>query len=235
MGQTNIYIVGTVHDRTNNFNSDSIFSILTKLKPDLILMELDSSSFDRDFNLIDRTRTNETLGVKKYLSKHPTLIRPYDINGRNRVISVSEIETEALNRISAIEWRLDSAQRQTLAEFRQTNKELVSLLKKNPFGINQPYTNALVEKNQKLMYQGLMEIIESREELEDFRITYRQSGVFWDRRNSKMVQNTLIFLDMDIFKNKTIALFTGFMHKYYFLNQLLPKQEMHGFVIKDYY
>ena len=40
--QTTLYIVGVVHDPTPNFNADSIVNILTKLKPDLILLEFDS-------------------------------------------------------------------------------------------------------------------------------------------------------------------------------------------------
>jgi len=235
LGQTNIYIVGTVHDRTRNFNPDSILNILTKLKPDLILMELDSSYFDSDFNVNIRTRTNETLGVKKYLSKHPTPIRPYDIKGRNRALNVSEIEGEALYRIGRIEWTLDSVQRQSYTDFKRTNKELISFLKKKPYEINQPYTNVLVEKNQKLIYEDFLEMIESRSEFEDLRVSFRQSVVFWDLRNQKMVHNTLDFLNKEIFQDKTIVLFTGFIHKYYLLNELLPKQEQYGFIVKEYF
>ena len=235
IGQTNFYIVGTVHDRTRNFNPDSVLNILAKLKPDLILIELDSSFFDNDFNLKIRTPTNETLGINKYVSKHPTPIRPYDIKGRKRAMNIIEIEAESLNRISSIEQRLDSSQRQTYIDFKRTNKEVISFIKKKPHEINQMGTYVLVEENQILMYKGLLEIIESRTELDDLKIGYRQCGVFWDHRNKRMVQNTLFFLSMDIFKNKTIVLFTGFFHKYYLLNQLLPRQETCGFVIKEYY
>ena len=235
IGQTNFYIVGTVHNRTRNFNPDSVLNILSKLKPDLILVELDSSFFDNDFNLKIRTPTNETLGIKKYVSRRPTPIRPYDVKGRKRAMNVIGIEAESLNRISSIEQRLDSSQRQTYIDFKRTNKEVISFLKKKPHEINQTYTDVLVEQNQILMYKGLLEIIESRTELDNLKIGYRQCGVFWDHRNKRMVQNILFFLSMDIFKNKTIVLFTGFIHKYYLLNQLMPMQEMGGFVIKEYY
>ncbi|MGB3849151.1 MAG: hypothetical protein WA958_04240 [Tunicatimonas sp.] len=234
-GQTNLYIVGTVHARTKNFNPDSVLNILSKLKPDLILVELDSSFFDDEFNLKIRTPTNETIGIKKYVSKRPTPIRPYDVRGRKRAINVIEVEAESLDRISSIKQRLDASQRQTYIDFKRTNEEVISFLKKKPREINQIYTNVLVEQNQLLMYKGLLEIIESRSELDDLKVGYRQCGVFWDYRNKRMVQHILSFLNMDVFRNKTIVLFTGFIHKYYLLNQLMPKQEMGGFVIKEYY
>lgn len=235
IGQTNFYIVGTVHDRTKNFNPDSVLNILTKLNPDLILMELDSSFFDNSFNLKKRIRTNETLGVAKYISKHPIPIRPYDIKRRTLAMNVIEIEAESLQRISSIERSLDSGQRQTFIEFKRTDKAMKLLQKKKPYEINQQYTYALVEKNEILKYKGLLEIIESRKELGDLRVTYKQSGAFWDHRNNKMDQNILLFLNMDDFKNKTIVLFSGFFHKYYLLDQLQPKQDLFGFTIKEYY
>jgi hypothetical protein len=234
-GQTNFYIVGTVHDRTRNFTPDSVFNILTKLKPDLILMELDSSFFDNAFNFKIKVRTNESSGIKKYIAKHPTLLRPYDVKGRRRAKDVVKIEAESLDRLSLIQGKLDPGQLQTYIDFKKTNKEVFSFTEKTAYEINQVYTYTLVEKNQELMYQGLLAIIESRKELDDLKTGYRQSGVFWEWRNNRMVRNTLFFLSMDMFKNKTIVLFTGFFHKYYLLRQLLPKQEMYGFVIKEYY
>jgi hypothetical protein len=85
------------------------------------------------------------------------------------------------------------------------------------------------------MYNGLLAILESRSDLADLRIGFRQCGIFWDWRNKKMVDNTIVFLGMEAFRNKTIVLFTGFFHKYYFLNALKPMQDRNGFVIREYY
>ena len=234
-GQTSLYIVGTVHEPSKNFNSDSITNILTRLKPDLILLELDSSFFDKDFKFKIKSRTIENLGTKEYISKHPTPVRPYDIKGRYLAANVNALETESLDRLRSMEWQLDSTQQQTYRDLLGTSNELISFLKKNPYKINQKYVYDLVERNQTLMYQGLLGIMESRKELEDIRISFKQCGIFWDWRNKRMVENTLLFLNHDNFKNKTIVLFTGFFHKYYFLNELLSKQEQYGFLIKEYY
>ena len=234
-GQTSLYIVGTVHNRTRNFNSDSILNILTRLKPDLILLEMDSSFFDKDFKFKIKLRTNETLGTRKYISKHPTPVRPYDIKGRYLMKNTIKIEAESLDRLNSMDWKLESSQRQTYIDFKRSNKELISFMKKEPHEINETYTYDLVKKNQTLMYKGLLDIIESRKELEDLKIGFRQSGVLWDWRNKKIVENILIFLNTDIFKNKTIVLFIGLFHKYYLLNELLFKQGRYGFVVKEYY
>ena len=234
-GQTSLYIVGAVHKSSKNFNSDSITSILTRLKPDLILLELDSSFFDKDFKFKFKPRSNENVGTKEYISKHPTLIRPYDIKGRHLGANVTALEIESLDRLRSIEWELDSTQNKTYRELLSTNNELISFLKKNPYKINQKYVYDLVERNQILMYKGLLGIIESRKEMEDITIGFKQCGIYWDWRNKRMVENTLFFLNLDNFKNKTIVLFTGFFHKYYFLNELLAKQEQYGFLIKEYY
>ena len=235
VGQTKIYIVGTVHNRTRNFNSDSVLIILERLKPDLILMELDSSFFDKNFNIKIKLYTNETLGIKKYVSKHPTSVRPYDIKPRDIAISTVKIEAESLDRLNSIAWKLEPSQRQTYLDLKNSNKELIYFVNKRPYEINQKGTDSLVERSRILMYHGLLEVIESRKELDDLQMGYRQGGEFWDWRNKRMAQNVFTFLNMDIFKNKTIVLFAGFFHRYYLLNELTPKQKMVGFVIKEYY
>lgn len=234
-GQTSLYIVGTVHTRTNNFNSDSILNILTRLNPDLILLESDSSFFGKEFKFKAKPRTIETIGVKKYISKYPTPVRPYDVKLRYLAKNAIAIEEEVLDRLALMEGKLDSAQRQVLIDVKKTNKELVSFLKKRPIDINQRYTYELVAENQMLMYQDLLEIVESRQELEDIRISFSQSRIIWESRNKKMKENTLTFLRLEEFKNKTIVLFTGFFHNYYLLEELLPEQERYGFLIKEYY
>lgn len=235
VGQTSIYIIGTVHPQSRNFNPDSILTILDKLKPDLILLELDSSCFDKDLNLSTSVRTNEILGTKKYVSRHPTPVRPYDIKARSATRGIVKVEGEALERIRLMQWELASSQRQTYMDFAKSNEELVTYLRKKPRDINTKYVNDLVERNQVLMYKGLLDIIDSRAELQDLRVGYRQCGVYWDWRNRKMVENTLLFLKADTLRNKTIALFTGFFHKYYFLHELQSKESSVGFVVKEYY
>jgi hypothetical protein len=233
--QTSIYIIGTVHERTRNFNADTILNILTALKPSLILLELDSSFFDKDFNLSTSLRSNEILGVRHFVSRYPAAIRPFDVNVRGVANEALAAERKSLHRLSLVERKLDSAQRRVYLDFIKSDSEALSFVRKKPYEINSMYVNELIERNQGLMYNGLLAIIESRSDLADLRIGFRQCGIFWDWRNKKMVDNTIVFLGMEAFRNKTIVLFTGFFHKYYFLNALKPMQDRNGFVIREYY
>ena len=237
-GQTRLYILGTVHNSTKNYTADSILNILIKLQPDLILQELDSSFFTAEFKLKKELTTNESIGVKKYISTYPTPVRPYEISGRNeyyRAHNTFKLEKESADKLKSIKKKLDSKQKRMYSDFLKLNKRLGEVGEKTPFQINQSSTYDLVEKRQGLMYKGLLTIYESREELSDFREFYKENGDFWDRRNKAMAKNIISFIDMTEFKNKTIVVLTGFYHKYYLLNELRQRQEEHKFVIKEYY
>ena len=237
-GQTRLYILGTVHNPTKNYTADSILNILKRLKPDLILEELDSTFFTADFKLKKENKTNEAVGVEKYISAYPTPIRPYEISGRNeyyRMHNTFKLEKESFNKLSSIKRRLDSHQRKMYSDFLELNKKLRIIGEKTPFDINQQSTYDLVENRQRLMYKDFLKIYEAREELKDFREFYKENGDYWDRRNKTMSENIISFINMDDFRNKTIVVLTGFYHKYYLLNELRQKQERHKFTIKEYY
>ena len=46
-GQTEVCLVGTKHNPCTYFNSDSVYAILLRVQPDVVLMELDSTFFDK--------------------------------------------------------------------------------------------------------------------------------------------------------------------------------------------
>lgn len=80
---TEIIILGTLHKPEPNFNSEILFDILENLKPDLILMEGDSSFFTSNFRLKKALNSNEVIASQKYADKYPmTKLRPYGFEGR---------------------------------------------------------------------------------------------------------------------------------------------------------
>ncbi|MDV7401710.1 hypothetical protein RZS08_60385, partial [Arthrospira platensis SPKY1] len=97
MGQNNdsteICVIGNSHTNTNYFNAQILDSILNCIKPDLILIELDSSFFTSDFQfdtinkpyLLNKEKSSPSiLGTTIYINNHKnTDIRPFDISGRN--------------------------------------------------------------------------------------------------------------------------------------------------------
>jgi len=79
-----VTVLGTVHFPTANINSDSIYQVLKKIRPDFILMELDTMFFDKDYSFSQTLDENEFKAVAKYVEEFPTVnVRPIEFKGRN--------------------------------------------------------------------------------------------------------------------------------------------------------
>jgi hypothetical protein len=81
--QTELILVGTVHQPVENFTPDSLYNILVKIKPDLILFEVDSSFFTKEFIFKKTWDSNENISTVKYMNTYDIDVRPYDFTGRN--------------------------------------------------------------------------------------------------------------------------------------------------------
>ena len=81
--RTNLVLLGTVHQPVENFNSDSLYNILKKIQPDLILFEVDSSFFTQDFKFKKTWKSNENIATIKYMDNFAVNVRPYEFTGRN--------------------------------------------------------------------------------------------------------------------------------------------------------
>ena len=81
--RTELVLLGTVHQSVENFTSDSLYNILVRIAPDLILFEVDSSFFNTDFKFLKTWNSNENISTIKYMSTHDVDVRPYDFTGRN--------------------------------------------------------------------------------------------------------------------------------------------------------
>ncbi|UBM57852.1 hypothetical protein LAG90_13665 [Marinilongibacter aquaticus] len=51
LAQSDLYIVGTLHELSRHLKAKHLLQVLIEIKPDLILMELDSSLFDQSFRM----------------------------------------------------------------------------------------------------------------------------------------------------------------------------------------
>lgn len=96
VGQHKVTVIGSVHFPTKQVNADSIYHILQKIRPDLILMESDSTNFYDDFTFKHLYDENEYIAIVRYQMKHPKVkVRPIEIEGRNRVRKNIGIYAEA--------------------------------------------------------------------------------------------------------------------------------------------
>lgn len=87
-GQTEVCLVGTKHNPCTYFNSDSVYAILLRVQPDVVLMELDSTFFDKNFRFDlekypDLLSTNENIGAHRYQQERGVDLRPFEITDRN--------------------------------------------------------------------------------------------------------------------------------------------------------
>ncbi len=65
--ETELVLLGTVHPPIENFTSDTLYNILLKIKPDLILYEVDSSFFTEAFQFNKTSSSNENIATLKYM------------------------------------------------------------------------------------------------------------------------------------------------------------------------
>jgi len=84
---TRIVVLGTVHNSSDNFNPGKLVAIIDRIKPDLILVELDSTFFMSDMSFKPGTinLSLQNKAVAAYIKDHPVPVRPYEIEGRNRI------------------------------------------------------------------------------------------------------------------------------------------------------
>ena len=83
---TEVVVIGTVHSPTPKFREETLVGILNRVKPDLILLELDPSFFDASSALVDKYQriSLESSAATTYAKSAKVALRPYDIEGRNK-------------------------------------------------------------------------------------------------------------------------------------------------------
>lgn len=238
-GQAEVCIVGTKHDPCPYFNSDSVYAILSRVQPDVVLIELDSSFFDRDFRFDlekypDLLSTNENIGAYRYQQEHGVALRPFDITGRN--------EWYREHRYFA---RQDSMWRDALALHRvgklsRKDREDMALILQvmnyndmkfaSPRDMNSSMTMGYLSLREYILYQKLMSIVESEEALCHWRGFVRRWSGRWYERNEVMAAN--IRRTARAFLGKRLLVLVGLEHKPGLLKLLAEDGEL---VLKEYW
>lgn len=248
---TEIIVIGTLHNPEPNFNSDILFDIFENVKPDLILLEGDSSFFTTDFRLKKALNSNEVIASEKYAEKYPmTKLRPYGFEGRiQHRINIGSRPTDGLTTKL-----LDSLNKMNLlsaSEAKIFNKwqALLEPLKvqasKSPENFNNPTTDSICAERQYYQYKMLTKITNTREEFANrfhtkpngqkisYRNGYQLANEFWDLRNQTMAKNIMRMAELN--KGKRIVVTNGFMHRYYILKELKKLKKGKRVVLKEFY
>ncbi len=237
--EAELYIIGTVHESTEAFNSDTLLNILNEIKPDVILIESDSSYFTSGFKLSEDIRDAflETKAVTEYLKINPAELRPYDISGRDKFLDdpkrISQ-ESDFFSEIASLnEKRSFNIQ---AAEIYMKISAMINSANEMSFEkasyINSPEGSNKIDTINYYTYEGLSSLISKTPELKNYGKYWNAECGFWEKRNKVMTENILKYLKY--FKGKRIVVLCGFAHKNILKNGIIESQN-EKIVLKNFW
>lgn len=248
--KTELVLLGTVHQPIQNFTPDSLYYILEKIKPDLILFEVDSSFFTEEFKFKTTWESNENIAVVKYMENFDVDVRPYEFTGRNEYrikIGSRPTDGKAIELLDSLyrSNQLDTLSQQVYKEFLQLSDSLNSFAYLGAKAFNNSITDRTAEIRQQYQYKKLIKIINEypvfsntyfvKEDNDSISYAegYMRASEFWDLRNQTMSKNISHFVRL--YKGKRIVVLNGYNHRYYLNSLIQPKQDELGFVVKEFY
>jgi hypothetical protein len=237
---TEVFIIGTVHYETDNFTGDSLYNMFTKIKPDLILLESDASYFTEDFKVRPgyENIANETRAVTKYIINNEVLLRPYDLEDRDRFLfntNRRRTEREFFENLADLyeEGRLESKVALLTNALVNNMDEAQAMTFSTPFEINHERNREIIERINYYDFEAVSEIIKDTPDLKDYESYWKEVHDFWILRNNAMVDNIKKYINE--YPGKRIIVLCGFAHKPYLLNGLEDMADNKQIAIKDYW
>ena len=243
-------LLGTVHQPVQNFTPDSLYNILVKIKPDLILFEVDSSFFTKEFDFKKTWGSNENIATVKYMNNFNVDVRPYEFTGRNEYrkrIGARPTDSKALELLDSLyrNNQLNFLDKKIYQNFLEANDTLNSFAYLGARAFNNPETDKAAEIRQKYHYKELLNIMSQYPIFSDTHYVkndgdsisyfegYKRAAEFWDLRNQTMAENILHFIKE--YHGKKIIVLNGYFHRYYLNSLIKPKEEELNFITKEFY
>ena len=237
-GSTEIIITGTVHTETASFNSDTLLQLIIKVKPDLILVETDSSYFTPDLELNEDIKNEfpETRAITEYKKNHKVKLHPYDINGRDVFINDFDrisLRNEIIYRINNLRKnRFSSDTSAVWVNYESLIRLAYKMSDTNLAYINSDEGSFKIDSINTFTYEGIGKLLKEVHELNGYIDFWKKEIDFWNRRNESMLENIRIIIKEN--PGSRIFLMCGFAHKNYLLNGLLEYAEENEINIKVY-
>lgn len=236
--QTELCIIGEVHDECIYMNRDSVYNILLKIKPDVVLIELDSSYFTPDFRFNiepDPYWGNQMLGAHKYKSLHKVDLRPFDVSGRDqwyRQINYFDNQEKMWSDI------LDLYEKNELCKRDKEDVDLIRIVMNyncitfsSVKDLNVNMIVKFLSLREKIIYPKVVSIVENTDKLSHWIDFARKWKAQWFDRNAIMADNIKKFAKE--YKNKRIVVLVGFEHKPGLLDLL--KSDSADYIIREYW
>lgn len=246
---TEIFVVGTVHFPTPAFTADSLYDALETLRPDLILVEIDSTRLAAVFDppapmqrlgrVLGWAGTpNEPAAVAKYQRRHPAaLVRPYEWGRRDQfhrqygILSTPGLIFSKLNELRDA-GQLTPRQRRTLATYDSLTARLDALGGTQPLAaLNSAAADSLAQRRQNSQYHQLKTLVDEHAALRGYRAFYQVNERYWDIRNQAMARNVARYAAL--YPGRRLVVLCGFNHRYYLRRVLRAQAATRHFWLRD--
>jgi hypothetical protein len=235
-----IIVMGTVHNSSDNFDSAKLVAIIDRIRPDLILVELDSSFFMPDMSFKPETinLSLENQAVSTWVKDHHVPVRPYEIEGRNRIYeehSYFGLQKDLSASLKqAVKDSLQVPEAKTpLDAVKRFDQISYALSLDRPEVFNSDACDKAMESKQYYGGEGLARIVALTPSLAKFSEFCKFKHDFWIMRNNAMVDH--IILRVKEFHPKTVLVICGFEHRYYLRNGLREKSLKEAILLKEYW
>jgi hypothetical protein len=237
---TAIVIVGTVHSETSNFKVETLCRIIDRVKPDLILVELDSSFMTPSMNIKPELSnvSLENRAIRDCAQARAIPLRPYDIEGRNKIYE----QHNYFNLQRELSRALDQALKDSLLG--DSARILLDAIIRfddigHTFGseraeiINSEACDIAMESKQYYAGTGMMQIVASVPSLRHFADFCAFRRDFWMSRNEEMAKNIVHWTNL--LRPKTVLVLCGFEHRYYLRSALNKLRVNNAFNLREYW
>jgi hypothetical protein len=237
---TEMIVIGTVHKGTPNFTKDHLLRILERLNPAVILFEVDTSFIDKQTSQLltqYRKLSLEAEAVTAFQDKFHVPLRPYDIEGRNRIyeqrhyFELQKELSEALGDL-ARQNKLGPEAKILFEEVAAAGRIVDALAQDRPEVINSTGCDAAIEHKHKSL-SHIRKIIELTPSLARFADHAQFTAEFWDKRNTTMAANILD--QAKDFSGGRVVVLCGFEHRYYLRRLLKAAESKPGISLREFW
>jgi hypothetical protein len=236
--KTEIVIIGTVHEETQNFRIQDLVEILNKVKPDLILFEfpaeLMTSSYE--FKVVQKDSLPQQ-AVLVYIKQTGAIIRPYDIEGRNAFYQrTNDQEVQCNQELNAAinNNKLNSEAQKVLDLLMAANRKRDAISQSDAATINSFLSDLAINERLWLAKEGIPEIVRLTPEMKECEAFWDLSRAEWIRRNNQMVANIKRYSTE--FQGQRLVVICGFEHRYYLRSHLYDwRDKPPEYILREYW
>lgn len=251
---TDVVIFGTRHSPNSVYNSDSLVKAALSIKPDVILIESDSTSYYfktgvfrplpglslylKRIGLRSKLDPEDDMLHRLHREFPHVVIKPHDVafNGAERMryrreliqleIDFDDAMSKAYDRNEMTDYRAN-----VHVLWRHLRSSFWQLMDSTLQVFNSDSTTEFVRQLETLEATHFRALVDSVPSLQPFNKRVNLSLQHSNYRDEVMVQQILRYIKE--YRGKRIIVLVGFFHRYYQLDKLAPKSEQLNFRLLD--